>query len=57
MAPLQEKTMGVSLEVRFKSRGRSGREWSVRFEMGSVMENALAASRYAWKHNAAILPD
>lgn len=49
--------MGVSLEVRFKSRGRSGREWSVRFEMGSVMENALAASRYAWKHNAAILPD
>lgn len=45
----------ASLEVTFKSRGRSAREWTARFEFGSEHANSLAALEEAWKLNAAII--
>ncbi len=43
------------IEVTYRSRGRSGRVWSVVFNLGSAEENSLAALRVAYTHNAEIL--
>lgn len=45
---------GPVLDVTFRSRGRSGRIWTARFECGSERENALQALRVAHLHNASI---
>lgn len=43
------------LSVRFKSRGRSGREWSATFALGCGRQNRLEALRLAWQMNAEIV--
>ena len=40
--------------VIFETRGKSGRRWTVVFDLGSSDENATAALKYAWDLNAKI---
>jgi hypothetical protein len=42
------------MSVQFKAI-RSGRKWSVIFDLGSEEENCMAAVKYAWDHNARII--
>lgn len=37
---------------RFTSHGRSKRQWTVGFDLGSKDKNDTAVLRYAWTHNA-----
>lgn len=43
--------------IKFKSRGRSGREWRVEFDFPTYDENVDAAVDYAWKHNARVIEE
>ena len=43
------------LSVRFKSRGRAGREWSATFALCCDRQNRLEALRLAWQMNAKIV--
>lgn len=42
------------LEARFRSLGRSGRKWTVRFELPRQDDNKRAAVDYALRNNATV---
>ncbi|WP_422366386.1 hypothetical protein [Pelagibius sp.] len=43
------------LNVTFQSRGRSNRQWSAAFDLGSAEANRLEAVTMAWRMNASII--
>lgn len=45
----------LSLEVQYRSLGRSRREWTARFELGDDRSNQLSALRHAHRMNAEIV--
>ncbi len=52
--PSRASVNGSAVRVKYKTRGNSGREWDVIFDLGSDARNSDAAVDYAWKHNATI---
>lgn len=45
----------MKIIVTYRSRFRSKRVWQVSFDLGSDVENSLAALKYAWQMGAEII--
>lgn len=54
-APDRRLENDVKIIVTYRSRFRSKRVWQVSFDLGSDVENSLAALKYAWQMGAEII--